>query len=305
MCGVVAAVGITARAALPLIRHRGPDAEGVVDVAGVSLAHTRLAILDLDRRSDQPFRSGAVTISFNGEVWNYKAVRADLEALGRTFRTAGDTEVVAAALDAWDPDEALRRLDGMFAIAWADDRRPGVLQAARDRFGEVPLHLAWWADAFAVASEVAPLLALGAPPSEVRWLGPGERLTLLRPGALDFVRWYDPPAEPVPVTLEEAGARVRKLLRAGVTQRAVSDAPVCTLLSGGIDSAIVAAFLARVVPGLVAYHAVMDERSPDLVAARETAVRSSAPSSSPTRRRWRSGGPASFSPAGCARTGSR
>src|SRR5262249_19710798 len=141
MCGLAGGFvgeGVV-RCGLAALRHRGPDATGVAALDRLTLGHVRLAILDLDPRSDQPFRYGRVTLSYNGELWNFAPVRAELQARGGRFATAGDTEVVAAALDRWGP-EALPRLQGMFALAWTTDGE--ILHLARDRFGEVPLHVA-------------------------------------------------------------------------------------------------------------------------------------------------------------------
>src|SRR4029077_12074947 len=130
---------------------------------------TRLAILDLDPRSSQPFTTGEVRLVFNGEMWNYQALRAELSGLGRTFATSGDTEVVAVALDQWGP-AALARFNGMFALAWTTDGQ--TLHLARDRFGEIPLHIAQQRP-FCFASERKALLALGAHPASFADIGPG------------------------------------------------------------------------------------------------------------------------------------
>jgi asparagine synthase (glutamine-hydrolysing) len=119
MCGTVATLGGDPSAldrAVAALRHRGPDGSGTLVVGDVLLGHTRLVVIDPTAASAQPFRYGDVRLSYNGELWNYRTLREELAALGTTFRTAGDTEVVAAALDAWGVD-ALPRLQGMFALA--------------------------------------------------------------------------------------------------------------------------------------------------------------------------------------------
>ena len=269
MCGVVATFGadldVAARGVAALI-HRGPDADGLTSLGKVALGHTRLAILDLDGRSDQPFAYGDVLLSYNGELWNYLRVKADLEALGKTFGTTGDTEVVAAALDTWGVD-ALPRLNGMFALAWTVDGE--TLHLARDRYGEVPLHLAnQWP--FCAASEKKALLAMGAHPKAIEDVGPGERVEVTKQG-VRRMRWYDVPLTVLPDDLPTAATAVGRLIENGAGERTIADVPVCTLLSGGVDSAAVAAVLARRLPRLVAYTAVLDPKSADLRCARQTA----------------------------------
>lgn len=270
MCGVAGIVGgggaAVVERALIAMRHRGPDASAVVERGGLALGHARLAILDLDSRSDQPFERGDVLLSYNGELWNFREVRAELEEIGEEFRTEGDTEVVAAALERWG-EAALARFNGMFALAWLDGA--GVLRLARDRFGEVPLHYVT-RPSFAFASELRALRAMGFRRG-TRDVQPGGLVRLLGGVEVEEARYYLPPCDTAPTGRGEAARTLRELLRASVRERAVSDVPVCTLLSGGLDSGAVAAFLKAEVPDLVAYTAVYDERSADLRAARMTA----------------------------------
>lgn len=275
MCGVAAAYGpVDLAPAVAALQHRGPDASGCLRHGQVTLGHTRLAILDLDPRSDQPFTYGAVRLSYNGELWNYRQLRADLQQHGCRFATTGDTEVVAAALDRWGP-EALPRLEGMFAIAWTTGDG-GRLWLARDRFGETPLHYARHpAGGWAAASELKALHALGIPASAATDVGPGG-LVALDTGR-EVTRWYLPPITPARTTREEAAPRLRQLLDQGVAARAISDVPVCTLLSGGIDSAAVAAGLVDHLGVVTAYTAVYDPKARDLRCAREVADHLSIP----------------------------
>lgn len=266
MCGIIVALGATPERiehALPALAHRGPDAAGLAVIGDVVLGHTRLAILDLNPRSNQPLTSGRTTVSYNGELWNYRQLRAELEASGRTFTTDGDTEVVAAALDTWG-DAALPRFNGMFALAWTQDGT--TIQLSRDRYGEIPLHLtdSW---PFLAASEIKALQAAGAHPKAISLLEPGVLLTVSRQG-LRRRRWYDLPTVPRAIDRSAASQELRILIERGVTERAISDVPVCTLLSGGIDSAAVAWALRQQLPDLVAYTAVYDPRAADLRAAR-------------------------------------
>lgn len=270
MCGLICGVDGPAHSisrGIAALVHRGPDHQAVEVVGDVVMGHARLAIQDLSAGSNQPMLRGDTTISFVGEIWNWRAVRGALEALGRKFSTEGDTEVVAHAIDEWG-ERALPRLQGMFAIAWT--RGDGVLLAARDRFGEVPLHFhrGW---PVMVASEVKALQGAGAALALVDWVPPGAVLEA-RGGVAKLRRWYYVAADPIPgINLRRASEQVGELVARGAAERAISDVPVCTLLSGGIDSAAVALELKRHFPKLVAYVAVMNPRSPDLRAARVVA----------------------------------
>ena len=150
MCGIAGFIGHGALEPGPIertlrrMRHRGPDdashcAWDTPSGGRVELLHTRLTIIDLDPRSNQPFRYGDHWLAFNGELYNYLEVRRGLEAEGATFATSSDTEVLAAALDRHGP-AALDRCEGMWAFA-AYDERSGEFVLSRDRFGEKPLYL--------------------------------------------------------------------------------------------------------------------------------------------------------------------
>ncbi|MEM6266841.1 MAG: asparagine synthetase B, partial [Pseudomonadota bacterium] len=139
--------------------HRGPDGEGVWTAHGIGLGHQRLSVIDL-AGSPQPMLSadGRAVITFNGEIYNYRALRRELEQAGARFATAGDTEVILAAWQRWGAG-CLQRLDGMFAFVLYDLEQRKVL-LARDRFGVKPLYLARLSDGgLAFASELKGLLA--------------------------------------------------------------------------------------------------------------------------------------------------
>jgi len=136
-----------------VLLHRGPDDRGTwVDAeTGIALGHRRLAILDLSPHGHQPMLShgGRYIIVFNGEIYNYRALRGELEKSGFECAWKGysDTEVMLAAFQHWGVEKSLERLNGMFAFAlW--DRRERVLHLARDRFGEKPLYYGWIGDVF-------------------------------------------------------------------------------------------------------------------------------------------------------------
>lgn len=274
MCGIVASPtsAINLAPAVKALGHRGPDAHAVKFSAGVTLGHTRLAIQDLDSRSDQPFHSAGITVAYNGELFNAADVRKRIDEAvpGHPWRTTGDTEVVANALAVFGPYEALRMFDGMFALAWSNVDRPGVLFVARDRQGEIPLHV-HWAHPIVAASELKAFTALGRRCGKaVVDVPPGEWWELST-GQVKVNRFHRVIARPMDIQPVDASDSLRYALSRAVDRRMISDAPICSLLSGGIDSAVIAYELSRRVPDLVCYTAVLDPKSRDLRCARETA----------------------------------
>jgi len=252
------------------LRHRGPDGEGFHLESGVSLGHRRLAIVDL-AGGHQPMASpaGDVILVFNGEIFNHAELRIALERLGHSFRTRSDTEAILHAWREWGPG-CLDRLNGQFAIAlW--DRGRGELLLARDRLGEKPLHYARLPDGtLAFASEIAGLLAvpdlprrldpaalddylaLGYVPdpgtiyAAIRRLPPAHFL-LLRRGAgmaLQPRRYWQPPRTVRPAP-DDAPAELASRLETAVGLRLMSDVPLGCFLSGGVDSAGIAALAAH------------------------------------------------------------
>jgi asparagine synthase (glutamine-hydrolysing) len=149
----------TLQAMANAVAHRGPDAEGIVELGAVGLAHRRLAVIDVNDRSNQPMRSGDNWLQFNGAIYNFRELRTELEALGHRFHTKSDTEVLLHALDQWWVD-ALPRLQGMFSFCFYDGRRKKLL-LARDRFGIKPLCYHLSDRVFIAGSEAKQLLATG------------------------------------------------------------------------------------------------------------------------------------------------
>ena len=146
------------------LNHRGPDGCGVFrkknhnNKKGIVLLHTRLAILDIDQRSNQPFRIGNKLLIFNGEIYNYIEIRKKLESIGYSFITTGDTEVLAKSLNHWGT-KAFDYLEGMWAFAWFDlDENQLIL--SRDRFGEKPLYYYKNKDGLYFASEIKGIFSL-------------------------------------------------------------------------------------------------------------------------------------------------
>lgn len=256
MCGIAGSFGCTVNieAMLDRIAHRGPDSRGVASIGALTLGHVRLAIQDTDNRAAQPMTVDGVTVAYNGEAWNTEELRASLP--DREWNTTSDTEPIAALLSAHGP-AALNRIDGMFAIAWTG---PSGTYVARDRYGKIPLYFARRRDGWLFSSEI-------------KGLDRGTRALSVEPGTavrLDdgtVTRWAVPldpgPCDP---------ATVRELLRDGVRQRLLSDRPVCFLLSGGLDSSLVLALARELHPDPVAYTAVYDSDSADLVSARRIAA---------------------------------
>jgi asparagine synthase (glutamine-hydrolysing) len=260
-------------ASVDALDRRGPDDGGAWVRHGgrVALGHTRLSILDLSPLGHQPMRSadGAITMVFNGEVYNFAAVRSELEALGHRFRSSGDSEVVLAAYQQWGV-AAAERFIGMFAIAfWNERERRLVL--LRDRMGVKPLYYAWDGRSFWFGSELKALRAfsawhpevdrdalgeylqfgyVSAPRSIYRGVSkllPGHWLELGEVGEPVARRYWAPPAEGATLDMpeEELERRLEALLLEAFRYRMVSDVPVGVFLSGGIDSTLVAALLKR------------------------------------------------------------
>src|SRR5256714_4119516 len=175
MCGIAGIIGLAGRAALEdvarmgaILVHRGPDDSGewLSDDGRVALAARRLAILDLSPAGHMPMADadGAVTITYNGEIYNYIELREELKNGGHAFRTGTDTEVILKAYQEWG-EECLTRFNGMFAFALWDSRKRRLF-AARDRFGEKPFYYFRSPGRFLFASEIKALLTDASIPRE-------------------------------------------------------------------------------------------------------------------------------------------
>ncbi len=251
--------------------HRGPDGSGVWVAPGIGLGHRRLSIIDV-AGSPQPMASAddGLMIVFNGEIYNYQEIRAELLALGHRFNTSGDTEVILNGYRQWGAG-VLPRLNGMFAFA-LHDKAAQTLFLARDRLGVKPLHYNALADgSIAFSSELKGLLAnpavrrepeltaiddylaLGYVPDDtclvagVRKLPAGHFLMLERGKPLPApVQWWDVDfSDRATGSAEALEEELRDLLRKAVTSRMVSDVPLGAFLSGGVDSSTVVAFMAE------------------------------------------------------------
>ncbi|GAA0730888.1 XrtA/PEP-CTERM system amidotransferase [Sphingomonas japonica] len=254
-----------------VMAHRGPDGSGVWTAPGVGLGHRRLSIIDLAGGA-QPMASadGALTVTFNGEIYNFAQVRAELEERGAQFATNSDTEVLLHGWQAWGP-ALLDRLNGMFAFALHDARAQSLF-LARDRLGVKPLHYVELSDGgVAFASELKglvahPLLrrsvdpaaiedfmALGYVPDDacivagVRKLAAGHYLHLQRGKAIPApARWWDVDfSRRARGSVRDLQAELTEHLRAAVRSRMVADVPLGAFLSGGVDSSAVVALMAE------------------------------------------------------------
>ncbi|HJR58578.1 MAG TPA: asparagine synthase (glutamine-hydrolyzing) [Vicinamibacterales bacterium] len=251
-----------------VIRHRGPDDEGIHVEGGVGLGMRRLSIIDLST-GHQPIHNEdeSVWVVFNGEIYNYRALRTELERAGHRFYTASDTETIVHAYEEWG-EECFAHFRGMFGIAlW--DRRTRTLWLARDRAGIKPLHYAEHAGRLFFGSELKSLIAAGAVDGAIdvesldHYLSflytPRDRsifkgVSKLPPGHL--LRWQDgrftvraywqvDVRESFRGTAEDAAQKLRTVLADAVSSHMVSDVPLGAFLSGGVDSSAVVGLMAE------------------------------------------------------------
>src|SRR5712691_2072825 len=278
MCGICGKVNFTgamveralvARMCETLI-HRGPDDEGIYTAAHVGLGQRRLSIIDLSSRAVSPLpnEDGTVWVTFNGEIYNFQQLRAELLEQGHVFRTATDTEVVVHLYEVYGI-ECLAHMRGMFAFAlW--DARLKRLFAARDRLGKKPFFYTRTDSAFVFGSEIkaitadpdvrvapnyqaideyltyqyvpSPLTAFDG----ISKLPPAHFLICETDGALKVERYWHPPlAEKTKASTSDIETELLDHLRDAVRIRLVADVPLGAFLSGGVDSATVVALMAQ------------------------------------------------------------
>lgn len=279
MCGIAGFInfgGLSADDARPrvrrmtdAIRHRGPDADGHFVDSHAALGHRRLAIIDLST-GDQPMAAadGQVQIVFNGEIYNYITLRAELEALGHIFRTRSDTEVLLNGYLQWG-EELPKRLNGMYAFLVWDARKQKAF-AARDRSGEKPFFWCRRGDRFVFGSELHALraggflddrsidpaaldcyLTLGYVPAprtiyrDVFKLRPAHQMLVDANGQGTSQYWAVPDVPPRKISMEEALEEFEPLFDDAVRMQLASDVPLGAFLSGGIDSALVVSSMAK------------------------------------------------------------
>jgi asparagine synthase (glutamine-hydrolysing) len=272
------------------IRHRGPDDTGVLQnlQKGIGLAHTRLSILDLSNLGHQPMFSEdeKFVLIFNGEIYNYKFLRSELESKGHVFKSHSDTEVLLHLLQEAlenkdDLSLVLRKLNGIFAfVLWIVT--DNSLLIARDAFGVKPLYYAYRQNKFAFASEIKALLPLdpemfeldmhsvdrylsflwcpgsGTPFEQVKKLGPGELIWVKEGKILEHLKWFFLPIAKQDLYITKTSrprlraeyyiAQTEHYLRQAVQRQMVADVPVGAFLSGGLDSSSIVAFAREINP---------------------------------------------------------
>ena len=280
VCGIIGVAGLAAgslRESLERLRdtmtHRGPDAEGVwwSESGAVGLAHRRLSVIDLSPLASQPMADpeGRVHLVFNGEIYNYRELRRTLERRGQCFRSVSDTEILLGAYREWG-EACVQHLDGMFAFGLYDEHTQRVI-LGRDRVGEKPLYYRLDPQSLFFASELTPFLktptpgqldlealqyylAYGYPPSDrslldgVGRLPPAHLLWFdLRSGRHGIRRYWElpDPAPPGSPHMEDLEEQLEALIVASVRRCLNADVPVGVLLSGGVDSSVIAALAAR------------------------------------------------------------
>jgi len=286
MCGIAGALAFrddfaadaaTVRRMAETLRHRGPDDAGAIALTDdrVALAHRRLSIIDLSAAGHQPMANEdeSVWITYNGEVYNHRVLRDELEAAGHRYRSHADTEAIIHLYEE-DGPACVERLEGMFAFAiW--DARLRRLVLARDRLGVKPLYYARLDGGFVFGSEAKAVLEHPATPRDidddafadyltfgfspppatlfrgVSKLGPGERMVVTADGAVTTEAWWDPmpPTEVAErasaMSEDEMVAEVRRLLLESIGKRMMSDVPFGVFLSGGLDSSTNVALMAE------------------------------------------------------------
>ena len=282
MCGVAGVLNLdgapvspeTLRRMTNALSHRGPDGEGLWIEGAIGLGHRRLAIIDLSAAGRQPMQTadGRYVLSYNGEIYNFRELRAELESKGYRFRSRTDTEVLLYSLAEWGL-AALNRLNGMFAFAlW--DRAEKRLTLARDRYGVKPLYYCTAGRTIMFASETK---ALRFHPSfraiidrealleyftfqnfftdrtlfqDVRVVPAGSYLTLTASGDCTITAYWDFQFEEPDLSRSEESyiEELDHLLRQAITRQLVSDVEVGAYLSGGVDSGAITAIAARSLP---------------------------------------------------------
>lgn len=296
MCGIFGIVNLTSieapslgklKTSLDLLHHRGPDASGTYSSNGFGFAHARLSLLDLDPRSNQPFweESGRYCLIYNGEIYNFKEIRAELEQKGVNFITSGDTEVLIKGLIYLGSEELLPRLEGMFAFSFYDKKNDTMI-LARDRFGMKPLYVYEDNQHFIFSSEIKAirpwiefnvdqfsissyLLGFGGPTKGatfyrgVRSIEPGSIIKFckgketsyghffkisdfLDSGAIDELSSFSP---------KKIVDMADELLFESVNKHMFADAKVGAFCSGGVDSSLLMAMANKQHKDLAIFHA--------------------------------------------------
>ncbi len=270
MCGIIAIVGSETKKIgdslinkmLDTLSRRGPDEQSFVRLSTCILGQTRLSIVDIEL-GHQPMRDVAnnLTITFNGEIYNYKELKDNLVKKGHIFNTNSDTEVIIKAYKEYGV-ECPKYLDGMFAfVIW--DEIKGEVFIARDRFGKKPLYYSYDSDGtLIIASEIKAifesdkikgelsyealddyLALMYIPPWKTIynnvWVIPPASFAIFKGGSMKIEKYWSLEKKPLQITYEEAKEKVRKLLTESVRKRMIADVEIGSFLSGGVDSTLV------------------------------------------------------------------
>jgi len=269
MCGIVATIGYTkedVNSMLDAIEHRGRDNRGIEQYGNVILGHNRLSINDLSHSGDQPMSYDGIHLVVNGEIWNYPELRKEYEERGYKFQSNSDSEIILFLYK----ENELKRLEGMFSFVILDDTK---LVISRDWVGKIPLYIYDTGDII-IASEI----------KAIQKRHKGVTCKFIPKNSLVEIDittkqiqvtsdyYFNFSDEPINVkNQEEVGKTTYKLLEKAVEKRLISDVPIATCLSGGIDSSVITYLLAQKIPNIVAYTVKFDEESRDLYFARMVA----------------------------------
>jgi asparagine synthase (glutamine-hydrolysing) len=296
MCGITGTIGIgdvdVVQRMTDMLSYRGPDDAGLYHSGDVCFGHRRLSIIDLSPAGHQPMLSedGRAVLTYNGEIYNYLELRAELEKKGRRFRSESDTETILVAYEEYGLD-CLQRLDGMFAFALWDDRQERLV-LARDALGVKPLFYHVQETGIAFASELKALCLVPglkrqvnrkALRSAMRFasnyevetmltsvhkLLPGQYLTWHAGEIRVDSYWQHPVPNAADWNEEQACAEIRKQLGESVKSQMISDVPVGAALSGGLDSSVIVALMAETGGTIDTFTVGHGEDDPDLINAR-------------------------------------
>ncbi|MBU4274590.1 asparagine synthase (glutamine-hydrolyzing) [Patescibacteria group bacterium] len=278
MCGIVGIYNLRKEPIDPILlkkmtailKHRGPDDAGIYISDNVGLGHQRLSIIDISAAGHQPMvnKDGTLQIIFNGEIYNFQVIKKELENLGHKFKSKTDTEVILYSYEEWGIN-CLAKFNGMFAFAIWDKKKQQFL-LARDRLGEKPLYYYFDQEKFVFASEIKAILEDHSIPRKIdnqglvnyftfghsiapdtiyqgiKKLLPGHYL-IFKNGQIEIKEYWDPN---IPDKKEDKGKdyyqqTIRELFEEAVKEELISDVPLGAFLSGGIDSSLVVAMMAK------------------------------------------------------------
>ena len=270
MCGIVATIGYTkedVNEMLEIISHRGRDNRGIMEFQyndkNIILGHNRLSINDTSPLGNQPMEYEGVQLVVNGEIWNYPQLRKEYEGRGYTFKSNSDSEIILFLYK----ENELKRLSGMFSFVIYDGNK---LILSRDWVGKLPLYI-FNNGSYIIASELKSITNIhrGA---DIKFVPKNSLVEInLDTNKIDvhnnYYFTFSSDITNLP-TREEVGQKTYQLLRDAVDKRLLSDVPIATSLSGGIDSAVITYLLSTKIPNLKAYTIAFDQSSPDLQKAR-------------------------------------